>query len=534
MTTREPDLPPTPASGLSSEEFHARQLAVLNEIARIATLELETRPMMQRITDALARAFKWEFVALITIDEDQETFVCEAVSSVVATEIQPGYSRTIGSGVVGEVAATGRAILVDDVRACDNYIETMPGALSEICVPIHHHDQLVAILNLESTRLSAFEGELPLLTTVAEQISAILASARHYQELRQRARLMEMMSEVSREALEVTDLDELLDRVTTYIHQQFPLAVVAIVYIDRAKNERVLRAYAGQVDVKKGSRWSNATGVAGRCFRTGETQIVLDVSSDRDYVSVNDSVVAEIVVPIRYHGEILGLLDLESVLAEAFTPANVLAFEAFADQIAGAIHMAAVNGLLETRTRELETANEALKRLSTLDSLTGIANRRRFDDAFHLEWRRAARKRAPISVLLIDIDFFKPFNDAYGHPAGDDALKRVAEEMQHNLNRAADLVARYGGEEFVVLLPDTDVEQARIIAERLRRRIAALEIEHQASSFGRITVSIGAAAGIGDRNLQHADALVSAADVALYEAKRGGRNCVRVKAASGA
>lgn len=154
------------------------QLEILNEVARIATLDLEVRPMLQRITDALASKFGWEFVALVTIDAERGAFVCEAVTSVVATEVHVGYTRPLGSGVVGQVAATGKPELIDDVRTYPNYVETLPAAQSELCVPVRHHDRIVAVLNLESRRLAAFHGELPLLTGVANQIAGAIASAK--------------------------------------------------------------------------------------------------------------------------------------------------------------------------------------------------------------------------------------------------------------------------------------------------------------------------------------------------------------------
>jgi diguanylate cyclase (GGDEF)-like protein len=151
-----------------------------------------------------------------------------------------------------------------------------------------------------------------------------------------------------------------------------------------------------------------------------------------------------------------------------------------------------------------------------LDGLTGIANRRRFDEALDVEWRRGVRSHAPLSLLMIDIDGFKHFNDAHGHQAGDDCLCRVGAILVESLNRAGDLVARYGGEEFAVLLPETDAEHARRVAEILRERVAAA---------APVTVSVGVSTIVPD--LSGAPfVLVSDADAALYEAKRSGRNRV--------
>ena len=181
--------------------------------------------------------------------------------------------------------------------------------------------------------------------------------------------------------------------------------------------------------------------------------------------------------------------------------------------------------LTETR-RQLEQRNRDLERLSALDTLTQIANRRRFDAVLRQEWRRAVRDEAAVSLLFCDIDYFKRFNDSYGHQAGDDCLVRVAQAMEETLNRPADLVARYGGEEFVALLVDTDVEGARMLAERMRARIEELQIENRDSGVGpMLTVSLGVATCVPNPTLRPED-LMDLADRALYAAKASGRNRV--------
>jgi diguanylate cyclase (GGDEF)-like protein len=181
--------------------------------------------------------------------------------------------------------------------------------------------------------------------------------------------------------------------------------------------------------------------------------------------------------------------------------------------------------LTETR-RQLEHRNRDLERLSALDTLTQIANRRRFDLVLRQEWRRSARDESPLSLVFCDIDHFKRFNDTYGHQAGDECLIRVAQAMEETLNRPADLVARYGGEEFIALLVDTGLEGARMLAERMRARVEALKVEHRASGVAsHLTVSLGVASVVPRPAVRPED-LVDLADRALYAAKEGGRNRV--------
>lgn len=177
------------------------------------------------------------------------------------------------------------------------------------------------------------------------------------------------------------------------------------------------------------------------------------------------------------------------------------------------------------RTHELETANTALARLAGLDGLTGIPNRRNFDEFFQRAWRQAMRDTSPLSCIMIDIDHFKAYNDTYGHHAGDECLIRVAKALEACSVRPGDMVARYGGEEFVVVLPDTEATGAQRVAERMRRQIEGLALPHAGSPVGPfVTLSLGVATL--DAPGIKAEDLLQAADMALYEAKRTGRNQV--------
>jgi diguanylate cyclase (GGDEF)-like protein len=179
-------------------------------------------------------------------------------------------------------------------------------------------------------------------------------------------------------------------------------------------------------------------------------------------------------------------------------------------------------------------ANRDLEQLSLTDGLTGLPNRRAFDRTFDAEWRSARRSGTGVALLMIDIDHFKSFNDRFGHPVGDLCLRRVAQAIGAECRRGRDLGARYGGEEFAVLLPGTDALGARTVAELIRSKVALLTLEQGGTVFGNVTVSIGFAAYAHVTPRLPADALVAAADAALYAAKRDGRNRVAEGLADGA
>lgn len=175
---------------------------------------------------------------------------------------------------------------------------------------------------------------------------------------------------------------------------------------------------------------------------------------------------------------------------------------------------------------DLVQVNRKLAALAAQDPLTGLANRRSFDETLKSEARRASRDGAPLSLLLIDIDYFKGFNDTYGHVEGDACLQAVSACLLQYAKRPGDLVARYGGEELAIILPKTDLAGALVVAEVVRERIDALAIPHGASAFGHVTVSVGAAAMQGPYAEGSERQLVEAADSALYRAKASGRNRV--------
>jgi diguanylate cyclase (GGDEF)-like protein len=182
--------------------------------------------------------------------------------------------------------------------------------------------------------------------------------------------------------------------------------------------------------------------------------------------------------------------------------------------------------LVAERTAELRQANLELHRLAVLDGLTDIANHRRFKQVLEQEWRRARRHSEALSLLIVDVDCFKSFNDSYGHQAGDACLRRVATALRETVRRPFDFVARYGGEEFAVLLPDTPAASALAVAERIRGDVEALAIPHASSSVAPVvTLSGGIATRVPSAALA-AEELLHLADTALYAAKRAGRNRV--------
>lgn len=188
---------------------------------------------------------------------------------------------------------------------------------------------------------------------------------------------------------------------------------------------------------------------------------------------------------------------------------------------------ASLDEQVKMRTKELNDKNKELEEMSNTDGLTSVANRRHFDSFLSAECKRASRSSSDLSLIMCDIDYFKMFNDAYGHQAGDECLKSVAKVLATVEKRQSDLIARYGGEEFAIVLPDTNLEMAVQLAEKSRRAVEKLAIPHEIENHGNIiTMSFGVASILNEGGKNCALPLISRADKALYMAKKNGRNKV--------
>ncbi|MFP4009350.1 MAG: diguanylate cyclase domain-containing protein [Spirulinaceae cyanobacterium] len=268
---------------------------------------------------------------------------------------------------------------------------------------------------------------------------------------------------------------------------------------------------------------------------SGQAEIINNINASDSRIP--PLVYATICAPLKIQEQTIGVVNICNSQPVPYTAQDLKLFTALTSQAAAAIDNARLYERLKDyaqtlemrvaqRTADLEKANLELHRLATLDGLTQVANRRQFDRYLDQEWRRLSREQNMISLVFCDIDYFKAYNDTYGHLAGDRCLRLIAQTLKGAVRRPADLVARYGGEEFAVILPNTDSQGAWQVAETIHTEVEGLHIAHAASEVSdRVTASLGVASMIPQICLSP-NLLVNAADRAVYEAKRRGRNCV--------
>lgn len=334
-------------------------------------------------------------------------------------------------------------------------------------------------------------------------------------------------------------LDEILTHVYTSFREVLPYDRIGLALLEN--NGAILRSVwartsAPRLELPSGYAAAMQGSSLTAVIESGRPRILNDLPAYLDGHPASDAtrrIVAEgmrssLTCPLIVRGRPVGLLFFSSTKALQYEKAHVAAFTRLAGQLATVIERSRLyENLLATKER-LEHTNRDLERISREDPLTGVANRREFDDRLDRVWRQATRDQVPVGLLLIDVDGFKSFNDRYGHVAGDECLRRVAGAMAGCLRRPGDLVARYGGEEFAGLLPGTAGEGLLSRARQVREAIRALGIPHVDSEVaGVITASVGAAWAMADRGVD-SEHLVKGTDAALYRAKDRGRDRVEM------
>jgi diguanylate cyclase (GGDEF)-like protein len=333
--------------------------------------------------------------------------------------------------------------------------------------------------------------------------------ARLYNELSKAHDELRVLFEASKAVASTLDLSALLETLISVTCRTFHNERSALLLVDQDTGDLVVEAAHGYPEPLHGVRLPAGSGISGWVARSGSPLVVDDVLQDPRYVAVDDRTRSELAVPLIAEGKVIGVLNVESARRAAFGPQDVNLLTTLASYAVIAIQ----NARLYEKTR----------RMAITDGLTELYNHRYLHDALDRMVERARRDGEPLSLVMLEIDRFKHFNDSYGHRSGDDVLRTIAMLLRRG-SRPGDIVARYGGDEFMVVLPGAGQLAAHEIAERLRRAVESYPLLAGSGDITTVTLSIGVATFPGDG--AGVDALVEAVDRAQYAAKRSGGNQV--------
>jgi diguanylate cyclase (GGDEF)-like protein len=422
-----------------------------------------------------------------------------------------------GSGWIWAVLEREEPLLLPDAAQMEGLGISQGGPPQPAAIiPLRFQDQRLGVLTVLGQPGQNFSGEeAGVMPSIGRQVSIALENSRLYTETRRKAQEFEALYQVSRTMASTLDLQNILTRISETVSSLLQAQAMSLMLL--GPDGRSLSTVAGYnlFDEVFPATGEGHHGVSPSLVSVREKRLVAvpDVRADPVYgawlrLAGDRGFTSFLAIPLIVQDRALGCMNLYMIERHEFGAGEIQLLSTFASQAAVSIENA----------RLFEEARQ----LAITDPLTGLANHRQFYDQLAREFRRAHRYQRPLTLLMLDLDHFKAFNDRYGHLAGDQALRETADILRQNA-RSVDLLARYGGEEFAIILPETDLDRAAAHAERIRSAVASHVFEGQETGQEhRVTISIGVAALTAAT--QKIENLVHDADQAMYRAKAGGRN----------
>jgi len=493
---------------IHQSEDKTQVLTVLEEVGLLLTSSFDINEIMKVFLSTAVSITNTDAGALVLVD-DTGTKVLDAFEYNKGSNMPKRYVSTarLTNGISGEAIKTRKPVVIPDLSKCKNInpVSLDKKRAASIAVPLITRGKPIGILYIDSFTPRDFsKNEIDYLVILCNQAAIALNNTELYRKLTREAQEMTLLYEASQSFMSTLDFDKLLVNILERLKNTFGYLNLAILLVDEETQELYPRSYINYPEYIKKLRFKiGRDGISGHVAETKKMYYSPDVSKDPYYIVGAEKAKSELCFPLMLGDRVIGTLDVESPEIDGFSEDDMKLLSGLSAQIAVALY----NSQLFEQT----------KALSLTDPLSSLPNRRSFDMFIEAEIRRAGRYHRSFSLLMIDFDNFKKYNDAFGHPAGDKILKKCSQLMKETI-RDVDFLGRYGGDEFISVLPETDSTFALEVAERMRKTIAAQTIEP------RITLSIGIASFPQDGN--NKNSLIEIADDACYEAKQLGGDCV--------
>ncbi len=490
----------------------ARLYAISTEL--ISHLKLEEIP--PRVVMTVAEALHAPIATIALMNEESQTLEYAAAIGIPEEQLAVPF-RSDGLGMT--TVKTGLPRFLEDVSKDPTTASASAviGYRAVACLPIQHAERRYGALYVNFTEPHQFTpAEKNLLAIFANQTAIALENAKLYAREQQRSAQLDATAEIARSVTSILDLDELLPTLVDLVHTKFGYRYAHLFLNDPQARETILRAGVGPSNQPlMPALFSLKFGesIVGWVAQHGETLLANDVTKEPHFLFGSDvpDTRSELAVPLKASGQILGVLDVQSDKLNAFDPSDITIFETLASQVAIAIENARLYGQVQEQARR--------------DSLTQV-----FNHGYFIEQLYALAEdlggEDPLTLIMLDIDYYKEYNDRYGHVIGDQVLTQIVQVMRNNV-KATDLIGRWGGEEFGILLPNTRVEDGKVVANRIRKTLAAVQLQtKEGISIPPPTVSQGIAEI--PRHAHGATELIDVADTTLYRAKSRGRDQIQI------
>lgn len=493
---------------LKAEQRRSQQLGLLEETGRIIADSFDEKEILQRAIDAITIRFGYSISAISKLVEGDMLEVV-AIGGTESLSYQIGYQQNMGVGIIGHTAEIRKTYVSNNVSKDPYYFSSQERFGSAICTPLFKGEKLFGVLYIESKEANAFdEPDVKTLETLATHISASLHRASLYVEAQENLRILSIIQNISRTIASLLEKEKIANQVVSELKEAFGYTHISIYFLE--EDYLQLAAQTGYPKETVIEKIHVSQGVSGRAIRTKSVQFIEDTTKEDIFLRADQNITGEICVPLLKEDTVVGTLNIEADNTYKLTQTDITLLTAIASPLAIAIDNARLH--------------EQLKKMATTDAVTGLPNRYVFEKALVAEVERAQRLGMNVSLIIFDIDYFKEFNDMYGHPAGDARLKGMAEIIKKNL-RKYDIAARYGGDEFAIILSNSNEQDSLTFAKRLHET-AQKRLPQNSTAQAGYTLSMGVATFPQDASTHNE--LLIAADHAAMRAKRLGKNRIRL------